>query len=141
MSSRRFLGSRFAFSLLTAIGFSVLPVVGFAGGPALPRGAPAGKVESGMASWHEPDPKSRTASQHPWSGTELVAAHKTRPLGSKVRVRNLSNGREVIVTITDRGPYRHGRVIDVSRSAAEQLGLIDKGTAHVRLETVQPDGP
>ena len=70
----------------------------------------------------------------------MVAAHRTLPLGSRVRVVNLSNGHEAIVQITDRGPYGHGRIIDVSRCAAQQLGLLRSGTARVRLEPLPPDG-
>jgi rare lipoprotein A len=98
-------------------------------------------IESGIASWHDPSGSAsarRTASERPWSGSELIAAHKSLPLGTRVRVFNLSNGREVVVVITDRGPYRRGRIIDVSRSAAQQLGLIQSGTARVRLEMLKP---
>ncbi len=68
----------------------------------------------------------------------MVAAHKTLPLGTVVRVFNMTNGRMVVVVITDRGPYRRGRIIDVSRSAAQKLGLIGSGTAHVLVEKVLP---
>ena len=71
----------------------------------------------------------------------MIAAHRTLPLGTKVRVVNLSNGHEAIVQITDRGPYCRGRIIDVSRVAAQQLGLIQLGTARVRLEPLPPDAP
>ncbi len=66
----------------------------------------------------------------------MVAAHRTLPMGTKVRVVNLSNGHEAVVRITDRGPYGRGRIIDVSRCAAKQLGLLRSGTARVRLEAV-----
>jgi rare lipoprotein A len=101
-----------------------------------PQPVAAQQSENGVASWHDPAGARdrRTASHRPWSGSELVAAHKTLPLGTRVRVFNLSNGREVIVVITDRGPFRRGRIIDVSRSAAQKLGLIDAGTAKVRVE-------
>lgn len=101
-------------------------------------GAPA-PIQWGIASWHAPGRGGcRTASRWPWVGTELMAAHRTLPLGSQVRVVNLANGREAIVKITDRGPYRRGRIIDVSLCAARQLGFIQSGTARVRLERVLP---
>jgi rare lipoprotein A len=113
---------------------SLLPLTTLSGGS--PKVLAAQQTESGTASWHDPAGPGdrRTASHRPWNGSELIAAHKTLPLGTRVRVFNLSNGREVIVVITDRGPFRRGRIIDVSRSAAEKLGLIDAGTAHVRVE-------
>ena len=64
----------------------------------------------------------------------LIAAHKTLPFGSHVRVHNLDNGRTAVVTIVDRGPFARGRIIDVSTVAADVLGMRQAGVAHVRLE-------
>ncbi len=64
----------------------------------------------------------------------LIAAHRTLPFGSHVRVTNLDNGRSTIVTIVDRGPFVRGRVIDVSTVAAGVLGMRQAGVAHVKLE-------
>jgi rare lipoprotein A len=64
----------------------------------------------------------------------LIAAHRTLPFGSHVRVTNLDNGRNTIVTIVDRGPFARGRIIDVSTVAADVLGMRQAGVAHVRLE-------
>ena len=64
----------------------------------------------------------------------LVAAHKTLPLGTRVKVFNLDNGRSAIVKIVDRGPFIRGRVIDVSPAAASALGFLGAGVAHVRIE-------
>jgi rare lipoprotein A len=64
----------------------------------------------------------------------LIAAHKTLPFGARVRVNNLDNGKSVIVTIVDRGPFARGRIIDVSTYAAGVLGMRVAGVAHVRLE-------
>lgn len=64
----------------------------------------------------------------------LIAAHKTLPFGSRVRVVNLDNGRSAIVTIVDRGPFARGRIIDVSTYTAGVLGMIRSGVAHVRLQ-------
>lgn len=73
---------------------------------------------------------------------ELVAAHRTFPFGTYVRVTNLSNMKRVVVCIEDRGPFRKGWIIDVSEEAAEQLDFIQKGITKVRLEIVPgPDKP
>jgi len=79
--------------------------------------------ESGIASYY----------QNPhYSG--LIAAHKTLPFGTRVKVLNLDNGRSAIVRIVDRGPFIRGRIIDVSPAAASALGFRQAGLAHVRLE-------
>lgn len=75
-----------------------------------------------------------TASGERFDMTEMTAAHKTLPFGSRVRVTNPDNGRSVIVRINDRGPYTRGREIDLSRAAAEELGMIRRGHATVELE-------
>ena len=66
----------------------------------------------------------------------LIAAHKTLPFGAHVRVTNLANGRSIIVTIVDRGPFIRGRVIDVSPLAADALGFRSRGVTKVRLEVI-----
>jgi rare lipoprotein A len=66
----------------------------------------------------------------------LIAAHKTLPFGTKVKVFNLDNGRSAILKIVDRGPFIRGRVIDVSLAAASALGFRQAGLAHVRIERV-----
>lgn len=66
----------------------------------------------------------------------LAAAHRSLPFGTRVRVDNLANGRSVVVRINDRGPFVGGRVIDVTRGAAEKLGMIRSGTAKVRVTVV-----
>ena len=70
------------------------------------------------------------------SNTKLTAAHKTLPFGTRVKVTNKNNGRSVIVTINDRGPFVRCRVIDVSRKAARQLGMISSGLAPVTLQVL-----
>ena len=67
----------------------------------------------------------------------MTAAHRTLPFGSKVRVTNPSNGKQVIVRINDRGPFAKGRAIDLSRAAAEEIGLIRRGHARVEMELVE----
>ena len=64
----------------------------------------------------------------------LIAAHPTLPFGAHVRVTNLDNGRNAVVTIVDRGPFARGRIIDVSTVAADVLGMRQAGVAHVRLQ-------
>ncbi len=71
--------------------------------------------------------------RNPWHGG-LIAAHRTLPFGAHVRVINLDNGRNTVVTIVDRGPFARGRIIDVSTVAADVLGMREAGVAHVRLE-------
>jgi len=79
----------------------------------------------------------RTASGEPFDMGALTAAHRSLPFGSLVRVTNPANGRSVTVRINDRGPFTRGRVIDVSRAAAEELGLIRRGHATVELELIE----
>ncbi|QIQ88068.1 septal ring lytic transglycosylase RlpA family protein [Erythrobacter sp.] len=79
----------------------------------------------------------RTANGERFDMNALTAAHRTLPFGSIVRVTNPSNGRSVTVRINDRGPFARGRVIDVSRAAAEELGLIRRGHAPVELELLE----
>ncbi|GAA0276454.1 hypothetical protein GCM10009127_16440 [Alteraurantiacibacter aestuarii] len=75
-----------------------------------------------------------TASGEAFDPQDLTAAHRSLPFGSRVRVTNPHNGRSVVVRINDRGPFVAGRLIDVSRIAAEQLGMIQSGHATVELE-------
>jgi rare lipoprotein A len=87
-------------------------------------GAPADEV--GLATYY-----------HNSSHGGLIAAHRTLPFGTQVRVHNLDNGRSAVVTVVDRGPFARGRVIDVSTIAADALGMRRAGVARVRLELVQ----
>ena len=73
--------------------------------------------------------------QNPYYGG-LIAAHKTLPFGSRVKVVNLDNGRSAVVKIVDRGPFIRGRIIDVSPAAASVLGFRQAGLAHVRIERI-----
>ena len=92
------------------------------------------EIERGRASWYGPRFHGRrTASGEVFNMHELTAAHKTLPFGTQVRVRHASTGREVVVRINDRGPFTKGRVIDLSRAAAEKIGLIRAGAAPVVL--------
>ncbi len=82
----------------------------------------------------------KTASGERFNQNAMTAAHKTLPLGTKVRVTNLRNGETVDVKINDRGPYIKGRIIDLSKGAARRLGMLHSGTAKVRLEVVSESG-
>ena len=101
----------------------------------LPLLASAAEAQTycGGASWYAL--RSRTASGERMDPAALTAAHRTLPLGSTVTVTNLSNGRQVSVRINDRGPFVRGRLIDLSRGAAERLGFVGAGTATVAIET------
>jgi rare lipoprotein A len=78
----------------------------------------------------------RTASGEHFDQNSLSAAHRTLPFGTQVRVTNLANQHQVVVTINDRGPVSRRRLIDVSKKAAEALGMLDSGVAKVRVETL-----
>ncbi|MDR6504049.1 rare lipoprotein A [Burkholderia ambifaria] len=96
-----------------------------------------GYVQFGVASWYgEPFHGHRTASGERFNMYALTAAHRTLPLGTRVKVTHVLSGRSVIVRINDRGPYVHGRVIDLSMAAAKVLDLSRLGTARVAIESV-----
>jgi len=103
---------------------------------------PVQSVQHGNASWYSVKTNSgmRTASGQQLSNTAATAAHKTLPLGSKVRVTNMDNGKAEVVTITDRGPYIRGRIIDVTVGVAERLGFVARGVASVKVEVLAKPG-
>jgi rare lipoprotein A len=99
-----------------------------------PREQP-GYDETGIASWYGAQFHGRvTANGEVFDRTRVTAAHPTLPLPSNVRVTNLQNGRQVVVRVNDRGPYAHGRIIDLSERAADLLGFRAAGTARVRVQ-------
>jgi len=79
----------------------------------------------------------RTASGEKLVPGELTAAHPTLPFGTRLRVTRVDTGRSVVVRVNDRGPFVNGRIVDVSHSAAEQLGLTGRGVAKVKIEVVR----
>ena len=100
-----------------------------------------GYGETGIASWYgKPFHGRRTANGAIYDMNSLTAAHRTLPMPFHVRVTNLDNGRSLVLTINDRGPYARGRIIDVSRRAAQLLGFQKKGTTLVRVEAVAGQG-
>lgn len=97
------------------------------------------QVQTGKASFYADKFEGvSTASGEKYRHNKLTGAHKTLPFGTKVRVTNLDNNQSIEVTINDRGPYVEGRVIDLSKEAAEKLGFLNKGLAEVKLEVVDP---
>ncbi|KTD20076.1 Lipoprotein [Legionella lansingensis] len=97
----------------------------------------SGYKTRGIASWYGTKfHKQRTSSGDNYDMYAMTAAHKTLPLPSYVRVKNLSNGRVAVVKVNDRGPFRNDRVIDLSYAAAAKLGLLPKGTASVEIEAL-----
>lgn len=95
--------------------------------------------EVGMASWYGAQFNGRsTASGERFDMTSLSAAHKTLPLPALVEVTNLANGRSAIVRVNDRGPFVDGRIIDLSRGAAEEIGMLSQGVGRVRVRYVGP---
>ncbi len=95
-------------------------------------------TQLGKASWYSVATNygTRTASGERLSNNAFTAAHKTLPLGTKVRVTNEANGKSEVVTITDRGPYVKGRIIDVTIGSAERLGFVNSGVTAVRVEVL-----
>lgn len=94
-------------------------------------------VETGIASYYGRQFHGRrTASGERYDQGELTAAHRGLPFGTKVRVTNLANDRRVVVRVNDRGPRTRGRILDLSRRAARELGFVRNGTANVRIEVV-----
>jgi len=89
----------------------------------------------GLASFYSEGKE--TASGEKFDAHELTAAHPTLPFGTHLRVTNVSTGRSVMVRVNDRGPYVRGRVVDVSYSAAEELGMVGQGVAKVKLDVVR----
>jgi len=99
---------------------------------------PSAKSEVGYASFYAHRfHGAPTASGELYDESELTAAHRTLPLGTRVRVTNLRNDKSVVLTINDRGPWLRRRIIDVSRRAARELGFIRNGIARVRVEVLR----
>jgi len=96
--------------------------------------------ETGIASWYgQKFHAKKTANGEVFNMNELSAAHRTLPLPSAVRVTNLDNGRSLVLRVNDRGPFAHGRIIDISRRGSQILGFFQKGTVRVRVQIVAPE--
>jgi len=119
-------------------------VLAFAVGCSLPPSrvrvpeVPTGQLsQTGIASWYGPGFHGKaTASGDVYDQNDLTAAHQTLPLGTRVMVTNLENGRSAEVMINDRGPFAKGRIIDLSHSAAQSLDMVGPGTALVRIDVI-----
>ncbi len=115
---------RFVKGMVLVVALALCPALAFA--------------EDGLASWYGGKFHGRmTSSGEMFDTNSLTAAHRTLPFGTIVKVTNLDNGRSVLVKINDRGPFVGGRIIDLSRAAALQLGMIDTGVARVSLQIVE----
>ena len=96
------------------------------------------RVQYGYASYYGPNFNGRrTASGEIFNMYDYTAAHRYFPFGTIVEVTNLENGRNVVVRINDRGPYKAGRIIDLSYAAAKKLGMIGKGVVKVKLRVIK----
>ena len=103
------------------------------------QAASGGNVQEGVASYYANSlDGNKTASGDVYDKGAFTAAHRSLPFGTKVRVTSLETGKSVEVVINDRGPYARDRMIDLSRAAADKIGLIDAGHAKVRLEVIEP---
>ncbi len=94
-------------------------------------------TEVGWSSWYGSESAGKTASGESYDMNKLTAAHRTLPFNSKIKVTNLRNGKEVTVRVNDRGPNVPGRLLDLSKAAAQKLGFIGSGHAPVRLTVVR----
>ena len=97
--------------------------------------APKGGAHYGLASFYSYDP--HTASGEKFNKNELTAAHRTLPFGTRLRVTNVETGRSVTVRVNDRGPYIAGRSVDLSYSAADAIGMVERGVTKVKVEVVR----
>ncbi|MEP6601131.1 MAG: septal ring lytic transglycosylase RlpA family protein [Nitrospirota bacterium] len=130
---------------LFALALVLISSIGVGGCALVPKGHgayDAGLKERGSASWYGKEFHGRlTASGQIYDQYKLTAAHRVLTLGSRVRVMNASNGRQVEVLINDRGPYIDGRIIDLSYAAAEKLDMIEVGTSPVIIEVITEEIP
>ena len=96
-----------------------------------------GHVQKGIASYYHDSLHGRkTASGQRYNKHRLSAAHKTLPLGTKIRVTDTKTGRSIVVRVNDRGPFVKGRVVDLSKAAAQELGIINRGIAKVDVKVL-----
>jgi len=97
-------------------------------------------TEIGMASWYGPYQNRKAADGSAYDGMQMTAAHKTLPMGTTVRVTNLTTNQSVMVRITDRGPFVQGRTLDLSIAAAKEIGVYKMGVARVKIEAFAHPG-
>jgi rare lipoprotein A len=124
-----------ALKRCAALFFLLALMPSFAGCRLVPWGH---HVEKGWASWYGNEYQGRsTASGERFDQNAMTAAHKKLPFQTIVRVKNLKNGRTAVLRINDRGPFIHGRIIDVSKQGARELGMVEAGVVPVRVEVLQ----
>jgi len=116
----------------------LVALLGCAGKPApISASDVQGYAEKGIASWYGRKYHGRlTANGERYDMHALTAAHKRLPFGAVVVVKNLENGKKVRVRINDRGPFKKGRIIDLSYAAARELGMVEQGLARVKIKVV-----
>jgi len=96
------------------------------------------KVQVGIASYYGKEfHRKLTANGQKFNMYKVSAAHKTLPLGTRVKVTNLNNGKSIRLTINDRGPFKKGRILDLSYKAAQKLGFVNQGTTKVRIDVIK----
>lgn len=106
-----------------------------------PLSSATGFTQEGIASWYGPNFNGKlTSNQEVYNMNEMTAAHKTLPFNTRVKVINLKNGRQAEVRINDRGPFVNNRIIDLSYKAAKTLGVVELGTASVRIVAINDEG-
>lgn len=103
-----------------------------------PAARPSPDGMTGLASWYgQAHHGKKTSSGEVYDRTQLTAAHRTLPMGTRVRVTNVENDRSVVVRINDRGPFKRGRIIDLSQAAAREIGALGEGLFTVHLEVLE----
>jgi rare lipoprotein A (peptidoglycan hydrolase) len=131
---------RVRIAAIVGVTIAMLAIAGCSSQNIAPRPAYTGRTYSPrmeVASWYGPGFQGHaTSTGERFNENAMTAASKTLPLGTHVRVTNPRNGRSVVVRINDRGPYVHGRSIDLSKAAAERLGIKDKGVAPVEVASL-----
>jgi len=96
------------------------------------------EVQIGIASYYGKEfHRKLTANGQKFNMYKVSAAHKTLPLGTRVKVTNLNNGKSIRLTINDRGPFKKGRILDLSYKAAQKLGFVNEGTTKVRIDIIK----
>ena len=96
------------------------------------------EVQIGIASYYGREfHRKLTANGQRFNMYKVSAAHKTLPLGTRVKVTNLNNGKSIRLTINDRGPFKKGRILDLSYKAAQKLGFVNEGTTKVRIDVIK----
>ena len=95
-------------------------------------------MQIGIASYYGREfHRKLTANGQRFNMYKVSAAHKTLPLGTRVKVTNLNNGKSIRLTINDRGPFKKGRILDLSYKAAQKLGFVNEGTTKVRIDVIK----